>query len=175
MKTGFIKPKEGVIILNKHLIAIGKRWIENHLYSMELFHHGIKGQKWGVRNGPPYPLEKSSKSSIIEEAIRSGRVKKTINREKQLRHTKSHHTEGRSYLDGDLEYAQRLVDELSGTGEALLYRNGEWKHKERVTANHYIGVHVDEKSGKVTRTKHAMIVYSKTGSHIYPRKENENG
>ncbi len=23
----------------------------------ELAHHGIKGQKWGVKNGPPYPLE----------------------------------------------------------------------------------------------------------------------
>ena len=23
----------------------------------ELSHHGIKGQKWGVRNGPPYPLK----------------------------------------------------------------------------------------------------------------------
>ena len=23
----------------------------------QLFHHGIKGQKWGVRNGPPYPIE----------------------------------------------------------------------------------------------------------------------
>lgn len=22
----------------------------------ELYHHGIEGQKWGVRNGPPYPL-----------------------------------------------------------------------------------------------------------------------
>lgn len=25
-------------------------------YSNELYHHGIKGQKWGDRNGPPYPL-----------------------------------------------------------------------------------------------------------------------
>lgn len=24
---------------------------------MHLFHHGIKGQRWGVRNGPPYPIE----------------------------------------------------------------------------------------------------------------------
>ena len=30
-----------------------------------LEHHGIKGQKWGVRNGPPYPLESSSMSKKI--------------------------------------------------------------------------------------------------------------
>ena len=35
-------------------------------------HHGIKGQKWGVRNGPPYPLEKSSESDKIED-IRSSK------------------------------------------------------------------------------------------------------
>ena len=26
-----------------------------------LIHHGIDGQKWGVRNGPPYPLESGHK------------------------------------------------------------------------------------------------------------------
>ena len=26
-------------------------------YSSELYHHGIKGQKWGVKNGPPYPIQ----------------------------------------------------------------------------------------------------------------------
>lgn len=29
----------------------------------ELYHHGIKGQKWGVKNGPPYPLNASDKSA----------------------------------------------------------------------------------------------------------------
>jgi hypothetical protein len=32
----------------------------DYLWSLDreyLFHHGIKGQKWGVRNGPPYPIE----------------------------------------------------------------------------------------------------------------------
>lgn len=29
----------------------------------ELFHHGVKGQKWGVKNGPPYPLTRITKGS----------------------------------------------------------------------------------------------------------------
>lgn len=29
--------------------------------NQDLFHHGIKDQKWGVRNGPPYPLNKGKK------------------------------------------------------------------------------------------------------------------
>lgn len=28
----------------------------------ELYHHGIKGQEWGVKNGPPYPLNASGRS-----------------------------------------------------------------------------------------------------------------
>lgn len=50
----------------------------------ELYHHGIKGQKWGVKNGPPYPLsddahsdgEKSKKwwNSLSKET--NNRIKK---------------------------------------------------------------------------------------------------
>lgn len=62
-------------------------------YLKELYHHGIKGQKWGVRNGPPYPLDKSPNyDTIVKDAIEYGQVSKKINREKQLRHTKHHHT-----------------------------------------------------------------------------------
>lgn len=39
----------------------------DHLY---LVHHGIKGQKWGVRNGPPYPLGESDKSASEKKAKR---------------------------------------------------------------------------------------------------------
>ena len=138
-----------------------------------LLHHGIKGQKWGVKNGPPYPLEKSSKRGIIEDAIASGEVSKQINAEKQMRHTKTHHVEGRSYLDGDLDYAQELVDMLSGTGEAVYAKPDKWLHKEKVTASNIIGTHVDE-NGNETKTAAGMIVYSKTGTHIYPRKDEKN-
>lgn len=33
------------------------------LSSDELMHHGIDGQKWGVKNGPPYPLDSGHKTS----------------------------------------------------------------------------------------------------------------
>ena len=36
----------------------------------ELYHHGIKGQKWGVRNGPPYPIE--------DKVLRKGTVLRSV-------------------------------------------------------------------------------------------------
>ena len=30
-------------------------------------HHGIEGQKWGVRNGPPYPLDSQNAKRIVKE------------------------------------------------------------------------------------------------------------
>ena len=66
--------------------------------SKTLEHHGGKGMKWGVKNGPPYPIKRNT---IVQDAIDSGQVSKTINREKQMRHTKSHHvskTGGISYV-----------------------------------------------------------------------------
>lgn len=68
-------------------------------YGGELFHHGRRGQRWGVRNGPPYPLNQSKTKSYatknakrpknagksdvpkkarnkkIDELVKSGKVK----------------------------------------------------------------------------------------------------
>lgn len=37
--------------------------------SESLSHHGILGQKWGQKNGPPYPLDKSDYSSAERKAM----------------------------------------------------------------------------------------------------------
>lgn len=34
----------------------------------ELYHHGIFGQRWGVRNGPPYPLDNEDHSARERKA-----------------------------------------------------------------------------------------------------------
>ena len=33
----------------------------------ELYHHGIKGQKWGVQNGPPYPLSPEKQRKVADQ------------------------------------------------------------------------------------------------------------
>ena len=42
-----------------------------------LAHHGIKNQKWGVKNGPPYPLKPSDHSAAEKKALGEGTKKKT--------------------------------------------------------------------------------------------------
>lgn len=41
----------------------------------ELYHHGVKGQQWGVRNGPPYPIE----DKVLKKGTRLNSVSKEIN------------------------------------------------------------------------------------------------
>jgi hypothetical protein len=44
-------------------------WIKTDLSSSNyLAHHGVKGQKWGVKNGPPYPLKPGQHSAAEKKA-----------------------------------------------------------------------------------------------------------
>ena len=143
-----------------------------------LAHHGIKGQKWGVRRTPEElaaarGLASDEKSdTIVKDAIASGQVSTEINQAKQSRHLENGHEPGRSYIYGDMSTAQQLVNELSGTGTPLVSEDGTWLHKEKASSNKPIGIHVDA-NGNKTESSNAMIVYAKTGTHIYPRKEDE--
>lgn len=50
------------------------------MHNNELYHHGVKGQKWGVENGPPYPLvsgmsERKARSRAKKDAKEYARAK----------------------------------------------------------------------------------------------------
>lgn len=45
-----------------------------------LVHHGIKGQEWGVRNGPPYPLKGSAIQRTKYKLYKKGEQKYIINK-----------------------------------------------------------------------------------------------
>lgn len=132
----------------------------------------------GFKHTSDKELRKTEKTDIlnsIRETIKSGAVSKTINAEKQNRHIKDAegYTAGRSYIYGDLNTAQRLVGQYSGTGEPQIDKNGKWKNKEVVMAESDIGVNVDKNSGTEISTNRFVIHYSKTGTHIVPTSRME--
>ncbi len=51
------------------------------MYQNEIYHHGINGQKWGVRNGPPYPLTSKQYSS---SEISKGKKRKSLKVERKI-------------------------------------------------------------------------------------------
>lgn len=82
----------------------------------ELRHHGVQGQKWGVQNGPPYPLDSSVSTGSklkqvkdrVKRAKKGAKYEQKIDRlsnkepnEKRVQKIKSF-VEQRNQLVGDL-------------------------------------------------------------------------
>ena len=89
-KIGTSPSRRNEIIKQMHELAdnvtdpVGIHDILSH---SELYHHGILGQKWGERNGPPYPLGGGSYTQTEQKAIKEARKKK------YSRYNKKHYDE----------------------------------------------------------------------------------
>lgn len=68
---------------------------------------------------------------------------------------------GRSYIFGDNDTAQELVDNYSGKGEV------KKENTESVTTDKIVGVYKDI-DGNEIESNEIIIVISKTGAHVYP-------
>ena len=44
----------------------------------ELQHHGVKGQEWGVKNGPPYPLDKKESKNFYKTIKKSEKQQENL-------------------------------------------------------------------------------------------------
>ncbi len=127
-----------------------------------------------VENTGKSGIIKGKKSAVLD-AISSGEVSKTVNAAKQNRHMRNStsYIPGRSYMLAEtVAEVQQVIDELHGTGEPVLDGKGNWVHKERVRNASLIGAAVTM-DGNETESHVGMIVYSKTGAHMYPIKESE--
>lgn len=115
------------------------------------------------------------KKEAVRALIRSDQIPKKINKGHQNKHIKTsgHYVSGKSYLYGDLDTAQALVDQYHGTGEPIFTRKGDWSQKEVVSRSKPIGVDVDMQTGAETETSRFTIHYGKKGTHIVPAKEKD--
>lgn len=121
-------------------------------------------------------VDKSGGSGIIKSEIEKGNIKLEINHEKQAKHIKGEpeYKEGKSYLTISEKEAQEIINQKSGTGIVVLDKNGKWKNKELINCDSQIGIDVDSNTGEETSTDKGTIHYSKTGTHLVPRKEEKH-
>ncbi len=129
----------------------------------------FKKKYWGL-------VDKSGGSGIIKSEIEKGNIKLEINHEKQAKHIKGEpeYKEGKSYLTISEKEAQEIINQKSGTGIVVLDKNGKWKNKELINCDSQIGIDVDSNTGEETSTDKGTIHYSKTGTHLVPRKEEKH-
>lgn len=114
--------------------------------------------------------KQNNNKRILDNARKSGIIKDELKTDKQRQHmiASPGYKEGKSYIYGDKKTAEDLYNEFSGKGDLIEYK-GEWLKKERITAERTIGVYIDQ-NGVATETNRFMIIYSKSGYHIYPRR-----
>jgi len=120
----------------------------------------------------------AERQRIIEQYradIKGGKYKLTVNTNKQNRHiegTKEYKKyveklETKGLKPGILTAdAQELVDKYAGTGKILVQKQGP--SKEKITAETVVGKYYDSQTKIFLETNRAIIVYSKTGTHVYP-------
>lgn len=74
----------------------------------ELYHHGIDGQKWGIRNGPPYPLGSDVSTG---SRLKNGSLKEDKNELKQEKKALKNmdYSHYKYEVDGHRIYADRKI------------------------------------------------------------------
>lgn len=118
-------------------------------------------------------LKNSPGKSIIQDKINDGSISLNLNREKQGRHILGNplYKNGKSFLSIPENEIQDVINRCYGTGEVVYDKKGVWKNKEKVDCGKIIGFNIDPTTNVKCETSKATIHYSKTGTHIVPRKE----
>lgn len=109
----------------------------------------------------------------VRAQIRTGQIPSGLNQGNQNKHIPDSpgYLPGRSFIYGNLETAQALIDRYKSTGELKLTRSGNWTHKEFITADTPVGVSVNPETGSASPTRRFAIHYGKRGTHIVPMEE----
>lgn len=107
-------------------------------YTHALYHHGVEGQRWGVKNGPPYPLNggmspRKAKSRAKKDAKEFARAKMFYgegagNRRKLIKNTVAERSK-------DPVYKQAFDDALSKQDMAKHVQKAKAERHRKDTAN----------------------------------------
>lgn len=122
--------------------------------------------------------QKQQKITEIRELIKSDSTPKKLNVGNQNKHIlkSKGYEKGRSYIYGDLNTAQEIVNTYHGTGEIRLSKKSgewEWNSKEFITLPDNVGVYINKHTGERFPTNTVSIHYGKKGTHIVPARRKD--
>ena len=120
-----------------------------------LEHHGILGQSWGHRNGPPYPLSSGKHSSSERKAVWRKSLKKKFGAIKAKR-TKAKNKK-------DAEKRERLKREHSKDPNTMYKYRDEFTDEELRAAIARFGI---ERSLRELRSDKKLITYVNDGANF---------
>lgn len=175
---------------NKEALKLSKYNAEYNKFcednGLKRFQDRISVAKWNRTEAKKAitAVAKHRKSVIIEikkqevyEKIKSGELPLKLNEGNQNKHIRTSHSykpeDKKSYLYGNLETAQNLVNQYSGKGELKFTSKYKWTNKEFIDADKDIGVTFDLETGEEQITNRFAIHYGKNGTHVVPIKRKE--
>lgn len=81
----------------------------------ELYHYGVKGQEWGVQNGPPYPLSDRTRKQMVRAQRRRDYANRELMSDEELRNRINRLQMERQYRE--------LNNEMVESGKSTLQRS----------------------------------------------------
>ena len=108
-----------------------------------LMHHGVKGQKWGVQNGPPYPIDRSGGKGVAKSGS-SDRIKPEDKKESKEVAKSGDGGKIRITVSGQKDPGKRgtpnsVIDHVRDDGSIktrAFYDADVWKVREIHTSDH---------------------------------------
>ena len=111
-------------------------------YRGYLSHHGIKGQKWGEQNGPPYPLSTKMHNMVVK-----GRQKRAEKRRQKILHDPKKLTKhAKEFSKEEIDEAIAKIDSIDQAKRRIKPTKGEIRREEKRMAK-------EESKLKAIRTK----------------------
>lgn len=131
----------------------------NFTTKSQILHHGIEGQKWGVQNGPPYPLDsylstgKSLRKAARKEAkIGSKEYKDAKQKVKMAKINKNYAKDQYDSVKGKFGIMANIVHPISGSG--ITYKpSGAHRSTKKILKNQYKDSKMEYKQAKAELNK----------------------
>lgn len=96
-------------------------------YRGYLSHHGIKGQKWGEQNGPPYPLSTKMHNMVVK-----GRQKRAEKRRQKILHDPKKLTKhAKEFSKEEIDEAIAKIDSIDQAKRRIKPTKGEIRREEK--------------------------------------------